>query len=240
MRVWIRNFFLILLAAVVIAMLNACPAKADVPTASWSGSLAATGNSFVLLLAGQSTCGVVLTGTWVGTATFQASTDGGTTWVTATSLGTNGTATINGTYIGNVASYGLTRFRVAFARTSGTLNYTEVCSSALAASSGGGGGNVTVTNFPVATYGIVSASGNTVVEGHAGVIYGIKNLATVSQTVTITCFDNASTNSGNILVSDVLGASQTDNFVYIGVATTAGITCNLSGAANVGIAVYYK
>jgi len=144
----------LLLALAVCAMLPLV-ALADSPLATYSGSLAATGTSVPLSLAGQSTCAVVLSGTWTGTATFQGSGDNGATWNTVTNINT-GTATANGTYGGNIAPY-LTRFRVSWARSTGTLVYFEACSATVSAN-GGLGPNPVFTGSVVGNAGAATPS----------------------------------------------------------------------------------
>lgn len=144
----------LLLALAVCAMLPLV-ALADSPLATYSGSLAATGTSVPLSLAGQSTCAVVLSGTWTGTATFQGSGDNGATWNTVTNINA-GTATANGTYGGNIAPY-LTRFRVSWARSTGTLVYFEACSATVSAN-GGLGPNPVFTGSVVGNAGAATPS----------------------------------------------------------------------------------
>ncbi|MBC5805643.1 MAG: hypothetical protein ACR2KS_10225 [Candidatus Eremiobacter antarcticus] len=92
-----------------------------------------------------------------------------------------------------------------------------------------------------ATYTNISSSGNTVIKASAGTFYGVQALSATAQTVTLICYDNATTNSGNQFINIILGSSQTVNpVVGVGIAATAGITCNLSGAATGTIGIYWK
>lgn len=83
-------------------------------------------------------------------------------------------------------------------------------------------------------YTVVTASGNTVVSGSPAVFFGVANACNAPQTnLVIAAYDNASTNSGNLLMpsSTSIGASQFGLLNYTGVKATNGITVNLSGAA---------
>lgn len=100
-----------------------------------------------------------------------------------------------------------------------------------------------------ATYTLLTALGNTVVKASPGTIYGIYNLSPNTQTVGVTCYDNASTNSGNLFANFVspalLGPGQYVTFNPgggSGIAATLGITCNLTGAltATTAIGVLWK
>lgn len=78
-----------------------------------SGSLAAAAQVVTLALAGQSAAAAQITGTWVGTITFEASLDG-TTWtainaVSASTSSPQTTTTVNGLY--RITPGGLQQFR---------------------------------------------------------------------------------------------------------------------------------
>lgn len=88
--------------------------------------LDATGMSLAIFCAGQSTVGIGLTGTWVGTASFYGSFDGVTfsaLTVTPFASGTTvSSATANGNWYVNVQNYMVVK--VVFTRTSGSLSVT--------------------------------------------------------------------------------------------------------------------
>ena len=100
-----------------------------------------------------------------------------------------------------------------------------------------------------ATYTLLTASGNTVVKASAGIIYGVYSLSPSTQTVGVTCYDNATTNTGNLFVNFVspafMGPGQYVSFNPgggSGIAAVNGITCNLTGAltATTAIGVLWK
>lgn len=106
--------------------------------------------------AGQGTIGIQITGTWVGTITFQGTVDN-TNYVTisvtpSSSSTTVTTATANGVWTTAVA--GLTQVRIVFtAWTSGTatiIGRTTVTTKGATGAGGGGGGSGTVSSVDVA------------------------------------------------------------------------------------------
>jgi hypothetical protein len=136
-----------------LALLAPFATQAAVPVTytSFSGTLTSTGYTQALPLyaGGFSTCSLVVSGTSTGvTATAQVATDSPgasntATYVTATTLGSSGVVSANGTYTGNVSSIGLTWFRVQVSAISGgSWNYFEACSTA------SGGGAVTQSTSP--------------------------------------------------------------------------------------------
>lgn len=108
-----------------------------------------------------------------------------------------------------------------------------------------GNGNATIGGW---AYSIVTnAGGNTVVKAAPGVILGIINLATVAQSASVTCtvYDNASTNSGNVLYTETnIAAGQVIVFgSTAGINVANGITVNCTGGTTLsgsGILVMYK
>lgn len=252
---------------VVAAALLPATALGDVPTQGFAFSATTTGViPLILNLQGASTCGVTVYSVGGGaTIVPQVASDGPVspqTWVTATTINTGSITTI-GSFVGGIATLGITNFRVNItALTSGTVSGFMSCSGA-----GGGSvsGSVTISNFPAsqtvaqatgtnlhvvcdsgcsapsaATYTDFTATGTTVIKGTPGTIFGVQNLAGVAQTNTITCFDNATTGTGNQLTAVLtLGAGQTILFGN-GVAATAGITCVNSGAMTTGVQVLWK
>lgn len=102
------------------------------------------------------------------------------------------------------------------------------------------GGTVRVANGGNAykTY----AGGSTallVIKASAGRLDRIANLNTAAQTVTFSCYDNATTASGNLIFNQVLTAGQVVDMSW---PVTAGITCISSAAtlAGAGINVSYN
>lgn len=88
----------------------------------------ATGNGQILDCAGYSAAGLQVTGTFVGTITWEVSNDGGTTWVgilaAPTTTGTGAlTATTTGIYVVDVSAIEKLRARVS-AYTSGAITVT--------------------------------------------------------------------------------------------------------------------
>ncbi len=114
-------------------------------TISQAFSLSAVGPGPAILLNDQSTASVVLSNVGGGcTIVPQVTSDspaaiqaGGAQWVTATTIG-SGSITTAGTYVGNVADFGLTGFRIfVSALTSGTISGSIAASDALGLSGGG-------------------------------------------------------------------------------------------------------
>lgn len=138
----------IVFAAVVLAALSIDVLHAQQPVASvvLHNASATTTDGALLPSAPYSSVVVQLTGTWVGTVTFQSSNDN-VNWdnVSCTnrlSKAESATATAVGTY---VCPGGANLFRAPFTRTSGTI--TAIANGTVAvhasASGGGGGGGVT-------------------------------------------------------------------------------------------------
>lgn len=148
-----RLVLILLLALGVCALPMA--ARADTPTITVTGTFTTVSTNGFVALSGQSTCAVVLSGTGAGmTIVPQGSSDGGTTWTTASTINA-GSMTANGAYTGNITGVGLTAFRLnVTAISSGTETYTITCSGALAAASITAAGNL-----PVAIASPVAASG---------------------------------------------------------------------------------
>ncbi len=114
-------------------------------TISQAFSLSAVGPGPAILLNDQSTASVVLSNVGGGcTIVPQVTSDspvaiqaGSAQWVTATTIGA-GSITTAGTYVGNVADFGLTGFRIfVSALTSGTISGSIAASDALGLSGGG-------------------------------------------------------------------------------------------------------
>ncbi len=88
-----------------------------------SGTLAATGNGDTFKPFSNKLFNTYVTGTWVGTATFQRSYDDGATWVTVPKPDlTDAAFTANINFEVEEARAG-TLYRWAFTRSSGTLAY---------------------------------------------------------------------------------------------------------------------
>lgn len=114
-----------------------------------TGSLTATG-SVTLNVSSNASLAVQITGTWVGTVTFEGSVDG-VTYQTITVTPTNTTTgvtttTANGVWTGSVGGLKSARARVS-AYTSGTVVIT--LQSALAGGSSGGGGGGTASSVTI-------------------------------------------------------------------------------------------
>jgi len=66
-----------------------------------------------------------------------------------------------------------------------------------------------------------------VVKGSPGILARIINTNTAAQTVTFTCYDNASAASGTVLWAGVMAASQ---IIDVGIQAKLGIVCKPSAA----------
>lgn len=83
-------------------------------------------------------------------------------------------------------------------------------------------------------YTLITTTGNTVVKASAGTLAAIVNLSPGGpQPITITGYDNATTNSGP-LVANVTNLADKLDWPPGGMAMTAGITINCSAAPSTG------
>lgn len=84
------------------------------------------------------------------------------------------------------------------------------------------------------TYTPITTSGVHVIKASAGTLAAIINLDPAGpQAITITAYDNPSTNTGNI-VANVTNLANQLNWPPGGIAMTTGITINCSGAPSTG------
>lgn len=180
-------------------------AQGPSPPATASGSLASTA-SVPLNVSGYASVAFQVTGTWVGTITFEGSVDGATfqalnaTPTNSSSAAT--TTTANGVWTGSVGGLKSARARMS-AYTSGTAVVT-IQAAASGGSSGGGGGG----SGPSGTIGaaVPATASPAAVKDNAG------NLAYPTLDV-----------SGNLLVA-VTGAGSGGTSSVDGSAYTAGTT----------------
>ena len=78
--------------------------------------------------------------------------------------------------------------------------------------------------------------------GPTSVLAGVANNSLTAQTVTVTCYDNATTASGPVAASiAALGATQIISWPLPGRPLVNGLTCQASGVPNgAGIEVYFR
>lgn len=168
----------------------------------------ATGASPGISCAGSSAAAVVLSGTGTGlTIVPQTSSDGGTTWNTATSV--TGSLTANGTSSGPIGNASPTNFRInVTAISGGTETATYNCSTSVPTSTSGGSSAVTVTNpgsspVPVA---IVSPLGQAVKAASVPVTLasdqGALSVNTPVPCTAATCTSTAAGSTGVALAQD--------------------------------------
>lgn len=214
------------------------------------------GVSSVLALSGQSTCAVVVpTGTYTGLSIIpQISSDGGTTWVTATSIG-GGNITAAGTYGGSVGGNSPNAFRLNASLGTGTVTVSFNCSSAISSQQTGQGtpgapvGGVSSVQIPNVTgSSVLAAAGANLAlaigSGQATCSIGVSNLANETLQVQET-FDgttwftnNAFGNYGTITASGgYKGACAAAQQIRVIVTTfvaggTANVTLNASSGPN--------
>ena len=144
----------------------AFPLPVTINDVTATGSLAAAAQTVALALNGDSAASIQLTGTWVGTVTFEGTTDG-TTWVPVNALPSTSsvpatTATVNGLY--RLTPGGLAQLRAHMtAFTSGSATVT-------ARASEGTGGIFANQILPVIGSGVAgtAAAGVVTVQGIAG------------------------------------------------------------------------
>lgn len=146
------RLYALLLGVLALAVPAIGGAQSVPPVVSHSGTVTGTGDSYVVPLNGYSMCSVVTSG---GGATYsltvKGSSDNGSSWNTITSIGSSGVISADGTYTGNVinqASGATTLFKFTLTANTGTVTYTESCSTANGLSGGGTGTNVSVVNTP--------------------------------------------------------------------------------------------
>lgn len=143
-------FAIFLSLALIVSVVGTRPVNADVPFIQTLLNVAATGNVGTTALTGQSTCSVVVAGTWSGTLLVQTSNDfprtNPGTWSTDSDFGS---ITGNGTYgPHSVGASGLSGIRIGATIAAGTAVVTETCSGAIIPGSGGGGTTPTFSPFP--------------------------------------------------------------------------------------------
>lgn len=122
----------------------------------------------------------------------------------------------------------------------GTIGWLSQIANALANTL-----NVNVTNTVTVTpggeckvLGKITTSGNTVIKASGGFFCGYKNLDTATAQPAVTCYDNATTNTGNIFEADTLQAGSGSMFP-VPLQSTNGITCNAASAPTAaGVNVY--
>lgn len=144
------------IAAIVVGVLAAMAPIAAFAQAGGGGSGSITtsfsvntrGFAVALPLNGQATCSVIVYSAGTGlTMVPLASSDGGTTNVTVTTIN-NGAITTFGTFQGNVAPFGLNQFSLNItALTSGTVSGTVTCSPAIGALSQTGTNSTNITQI---------------------------------------------------------------------------------------------
>lgn len=168
---------------------------------------------------GEGTVRVTISGTWVGTVTFEVSNDGGTTWtgqalhVTGTGF-TSASATGNGQFLGEVS--GVSNFRVRHTvHSSGTV--------VVQTSYGSGNAAVKITN-PLRLIDNSTGSSLSITNGAAAVT--VANVVQVSQTSAVVSTDDTSA------VYNGVGVTLTPKF--------AKVTASSSGATQVVAAVSSK
>src|SRR6185295_9863698 len=140
-----------------------------IPVIGWTQSITTTvcpgAGCIDLNVAGQGSLGVQITGTWVGTVTFQSSING-TTFVSLGVMPVNSTTSVStttGNGIWTVPVAGLTTVRVVFtAYTSGTATVIRRTTTAARNNSSGGGGvgSGTVTSVDLTAANIFTVTGN--------------------------------------------------------------------------------
>jgi hypothetical protein len=148
-------FALCVVVAMVVALLSGGrDARADIPTISYTFSQSTLGRGPIINIAGQSTCAITVYSVGGGaTLVPQAASDGivnGQTqppslWSTATTVG-GGSITSAGSYVGNIASAGITNFSYNLtALTSGAVSGVIACGPSIGTST------VVVASLPPVT-----------------------------------------------------------------------------------------
>ena len=157
---WFALFFVLLVAPMAWA-------ASSVITTNGTTCTPATNCLVVNLPQDKGGATLVLSGTWTGTIQFEATGDGGVTWVAVNVMPLNATtavtsATANGTWQVNTAGFTGLRMRSS-ATMSGSATATITSSAASARSGGGGGGGGTIapgTTNTVVKYTSSTAAGN--------------------------------------------------------------------------------
>lgn len=179
--------------------------------------------------AGVTYCNVTNTGTSSLTAQFQIATDNGTTYQTDPYIN-NGVIGAVGAYSGQIIfpPNALSPTTIAVnvsAYVSGTAVFTVVCNSQPLPNPYP---SVGLWNGAVAT-----GAGNTVVFARAGFVASV-NITVAGTTGNTTCYDNATTNSGNIVAiingTTAQAANVAGVIIPINRWVVAGLTC--AGAAS--------
>ena len=204
------------------------PALADIGNVTQSGTITSSGTTPPMLLNGQNSCAVTLSGSFVATVTFQ----GNPGAFTLTGVGT-GSATAPGTSSGGIAAPGasaLTSIQLSTVYTSGTINYTIVCTAAVAA---GGSSTFTGPALPI-TLG-TSGVGTTPAIKIGAIANGSGTFTNIGTTPTAACSGQAASNIDFYITSSYLpstwicfdGPTQATYFptsggVQVGAAGTPG------------------
>jgi len=126
---------------------------------------------------------------------------------------------------------------VTIASDQGALSTTDTNGSSIATNTSNT--NTSVQALQATHYAVVSGNGNTVVKGSAGRFFGVLITVTYATTA-LTCFDNASTNSGNQIFSGAVTSGPSTSIDAVpagGIPVTNGITCN-QGSTGSAIVAY--
>jgi hypothetical protein len=94
-------------------------------------------------------------------------------------------------------------------------------------------GNMLVTTGGIATGTVATGTGNTVISAHAGMLNRVV-ITTAGTTGNATCYDNATTNSGTVVLlvdgTTLVSTAVAGTFIDVQMAVANGITC--AGALN--------
>ena len=218
-----------LIAAFAAAALALCtlPSSAQqAPTVvSKTYSFVATGSAPTLTVTGASTCTIVVNGNGQGFAIVpEYSNDGGTTWLTANTVGSGNIQSI-GTYSGVISSPSMTSFSFALpALATGSIYGTETCSFTQANGVVGGTGITVSGNAPAQTVALTTpvaiANGGTGANTLASSPFAVLNPAS-AQSGSININGNYSTGGGGFVSTATTAATfssnatgATDGFIF--------------------------
>lgn len=140
------KMLLALIVAVAALIMPTAPARADIQTVYYNGTITATGTTNWFPLSGQSTCALTLAGSGAGMSIIiqGASDQPPATPSTVSTMGNVGIVTANGVYSGAVATSALTGIRLnTTAISSGSETYQMVCSGSGNSAMFDAGGNLT-------------------------------------------------------------------------------------------------
>lgn len=187
-------------AAVALALCS-LRGSADTPptVVSKTFSFVATGSAPTLTVTGASTCTIVVNGNGQGFAIIpEYSNDGGTTWLTANTVG-GGNIQAIGTYSGVVSSASMTSFSFAVpALATGSIYGTESCSFTQSNGIVAGNGITVTGNAPAQTVGISAPV--SVANGGTG--------ASTLAAAPFVALNPASAQTGNVNVTGSVGAAS--------------------------------